>query len=50
MRLENQYANRGDVRIAYQVLNDVPMDLVLVPGFVSHVELAWEETCRRSSG
>jgi pimeloyl-ACP methyl ester carboxylesterase/DNA-binding CsgD family transcriptional regulator len=31
------------VSIAYQVVGDGPVDLVLVPGFVSHVEMAWEE-------
>ena len=29
--------------IAYQVVGDGPTDLILVPGFVSHVEVAWEE-------
>src|SRR5207247_9025736 len=33
----------GPARIAYQVVGDGPLDLVLVPGFVSHVEVAWEE-------
>jgi pimeloyl-ACP methyl ester carboxylesterase len=31
------------VSIAYQVFGDGPVDLVFVPGFISHVELAWEE-------
>lgn len=43
MRPETRYAKSGNVSIAYQVLGDAPIDLVLVPGFVSHVELAWEE-------
>ena len=38
-----QYAKSGRVSIAYQVVGDGPTDLILVPGFVSHVELAWEE-------
>ncbi len=29
--------------IAYQVLGDGPLDLVFVPGFVSHIEIAWDE-------
>ena len=37
-----QYARSGDVSIAYQVVGDGPMDLVYVPGFISHVELSWE--------
>ena len=38
-----EYAKSGRVNIAYQVVGEGPTDLVLVPGFVSHVELAWEE-------
>ncbi len=37
-----RYAKSGEVGIAYQVVGDGPLDLVLVPGFVSHVEQAWE--------
>jgi class 3 adenylate cyclase len=37
------YAQSGDVSIAYQVTGDGPLDLVLVPGFVSHLEFDWEE-------
>jgi len=43
MRPETRYAKSGNVSIAYQVLGDGPIDLVLFPGFVSHVEVAWEE-------
>ena len=43
MRPETRYARAGDVSIAYQVVGDGPIDLVLVPGFVSHVEVIWEE-------
>jgi pimeloyl-ACP methyl ester carboxylesterase/DNA-binding CsgD family transcriptional regulator len=38
-----RYAKSGPVSIAYQVLGGGAIDLVLVPGFVSHVEVAWEE-------
>ena len=31
------------MHIAYQVIGDGPIDLVLVPGFISHVEGWWEE-------
>jgi len=37
-----QYAQSGDLSIAYQVVGDGPIDVVWVPGFVSHVELVWE--------
>src|SRR5438552_14505919 len=40
---ETRYAKSGPVSIAYQVIGDGDTDLVLVPGFVSHVEVAWEE-------
>jgi class 3 adenylate cyclase len=38
-----RYAQSGDVSIAYQVTGDGPVDLVLVPGFTSHLEFDWEE-------
>jgi class 3 adenylate cyclase len=38
-----RYAKSGDVNIAYQVVGDGPLDLVLVPGFVSHLEADWDE-------
>jgi len=37
-----RYARSGDVNIAYQVTGDGPFDLVLVPGFFSHLEIDWE--------
>jgi class 3 adenylate cyclase len=37
-----RYARSGEVNIAYQVVGDRPIDLVYVPGWVSHVELAWD--------
>jgi pimeloyl-ACP methyl ester carboxylesterase len=40
---ETRYTKSGDVHIAYQVLGDGPLDLVFVPGFVSHLEYQWEE-------
>jgi pimeloyl-ACP methyl ester carboxylesterase len=42
-RREVQYARSGGVNIAYQVVGDGPFDLVLVSGFVSHLEIDWEE-------
>ena len=43
MTPETRYAKSGDVNIAYQVVGDGPRDLILVPGFVSHLDLDWEE-------
>ncbi len=39
---ETQFAKNGDLSIAYQVVGDGPIDLVYVPGFMSHVELNWD--------
>ena len=37
-----RYAKSGDVNIAYQVTGDGPFDLVLVSGFVSHLDNDWD--------
>jgi class 3 adenylate cyclase len=42
MTPETRYAQSGGVNIAYQVVGDGPLDVVYVPGWVSHVELGWE--------
>jgi class 3 adenylate cyclase len=39
---DTRYAQSAGVNIAYQVIGDGPVDVVYVPGWVSHVELAWE--------
>ena len=38
---ETRYADRGGVSIAYQVFGDGPVDMVLLFGAASHVELVW---------
>jgi class 3 adenylate cyclase len=43
MEAATRYADAGGPNIAYQVHGEGPLDLVVVPGFVSHVELIWEE-------
>jgi hypothetical protein len=40
---QTRYAKSGDVNIAYQVLGQGPPDLVVVPGWVSNIEIFWEE-------
>jgi pimeloyl-ACP methyl ester carboxylesterase len=40
---ETRYTRSGDVSIAYQVVGEGPLDLVYVPGWISNVELMWEE-------
>ncbi|HEU4760332.1 MAG TPA: adenylate/guanylate cyclase domain-containing protein [Dehalococcoidia bacterium] len=43
MQPETRYAKSGDVNIAYQVVGDGPLDIVSVPGFISHLEVGWED-------
>lgn len=43
MQPTTRYARSGDLHIAYQVIGDGPIDLVIVPGWVSHIEVLWEE-------
>jgi len=38
-----RYAHNGEVSLAYQTLGSGAPDLVFAPGFVSHVEAAWED-------
>ena len=38
-----RYAKSGNVQIAYQVVGQGPLDLVLVPGFLSNLEVHWED-------
>ena len=42
MQPKTKYAKSGGASIAYQVVGDGPFDLVMVPGFVSHVEASWD--------
>jgi pimeloyl-ACP methyl ester carboxylesterase len=37
-----KYARSGDVRIAYQISGDAPVDVVWAPGTMSHLDLDWE--------
>jgi class 3 adenylate cyclase len=47
MVADTRYARSGNCSIAYQVLGEGPFDLLWIPGFVSNVELAWEEPLLR---
>lgn len=38
-----RYARSGSAHVAYQVVGDGPIDLVLVPGWVSNIDVFWEE-------
>jgi pimeloyl-ACP methyl ester carboxylesterase/class 3 adenylate cyclase len=37
-----RYAKSGDASIAYQVVGDGPIDVLLVLGFATHLDLQWE--------
>lgn len=41
---DTRYVERPDgVNIAYQIFGDGPRDLIYVPGFISHLDLAWAD-------
>ena len=41
-RPEVKYAKSGDLSIAYAMYGHGPVDLVIVPGFVTHLDLMWD--------
>ena len=43
IRPETRYARSGDVHIAYQVVGEGPIDIVFVQGFISNLEVQWED-------
>ncbi len=40
---QTQYVRSGDIYLAYQVLGEGPQTMLFVGGFLSHLELIWEE-------
>ncbi|TFH19489.1 MAG: adenylate/guanylate cyclase domain-containing protein [Myxococcales bacterium] len=40
---ETRYAKSSGLHIAYMTVGDGPIDLVMVPGFTSHLECLWEQ-------
>jgi len=36
------YARSGDVNVAYQVVGEGPIDILIVPGIISHLELIYD--------
>src|SRR5947209_13893868 len=45
---ETRYARSGDVSIAYQVSGGGPFDLVVCPGWITNVELMWDDAKYRA--
>lgn len=43
IRPDTRYARSGDVHIAYQVVGNGPFDVVFVQGFISNLEVQWED-------
>jgi pimeloyl-ACP methyl ester carboxylesterase len=39
---ETRYVKSGDAHIAYQVVGEGPADLIVVRGYISHLDVAWE--------
>lgn len=42
MHLETRYATNRDAHLAYQVIGQGRVDLIMAPGFISHLEMQWE--------
>jgi hypothetical protein len=42
---EVRYARNGDVNIAFQVVGSGPVDLLYIPGWISHLDL-WRDPAR----
>jgi pimeloyl-ACP methyl ester carboxylesterase len=45
---ETRYARSGDVNIAYQVLGAGPFDLIIFPGWITNLELLWDDAKYRA--
>lgn len=43
MTPEVHYTKCGAINIAYQVLGEGPLDIVLVPGWITNLDILWEE-------
>ena len=41
-RPRTRYAKSGDINIAYQVIGEGSLDLIVVPGWISNVDMHWE--------
>ncbi len=40
---QTQYVERDGISIAYQVVGEGPVDLLISPGFISHLDLHWAD-------
>jgi len=46
-RPETRYARSGEAHVAYQITGAGPVDLLVTPGFISHLDLQWEGVAYR---
>ena len=42
---DTRYALGPSGNIAYQIIGNGPIDLVVVPGWFSHIDMQWEDLC-----
>jgi class 3 adenylate cyclase/pimeloyl-ACP methyl ester carboxylesterase len=40
---QTQYVERDGISIAYQVVGEGPVDMLVAPGFISHLDLQWTD-------
>lgn len=40
---QTRYAQNGDIGLAYQVFGEGPVDLIMVPGWLSNLDLFWQQ-------
>ena len=45
---ETRYAKSGNIHVAYCIRGDGPVDLVYIPGWISNIELMWEDRWMRA--
>jgi hypothetical protein len=45
---DTRYAKGPGGDVAYQVVGDAPMNLVVVPGWFSHVDMLWGPSVTRT--
>lgn len=38
-----RYVRNGEVSIAYQIVGDAPIDILMIPGWISHLAMDWVE-------
>jgi class 3 adenylate cyclase len=43
MKPRTRYAKSGNLHIAYQVVGEGAVDMVYVPGWVSHIDMVWDD-------